>query len=375
MGRRAQVKRRAKNPFPGVSRVYDRHGKPRWRFRMTGKASAYMPGEYGSAEFRIAYEKALNGDPAETSVRHHQHGTFDWLIEHYKRTPKWKKLAPISQKNLGNEFDRFSADYGTRRLSTLRMEHVEAIIAKKADTPAGANRLLKLIRRLTRFGIKKGLRTDDPTLGVERYKENPDGFHTWTEEEIVQFEDYHGIGSKAVLAERLIVNSGAAREDVVCLGWQSIRDGRIAYRRIKTGGDVDLPILEDLEEVLKALPTNRLLFLTHSAKDLAYKPETFGNWFHDRCAAAGLPHCSSHGLRKAGATRLADAGASEWEVMAFLGHSTPDEARTYTKKANRKRLGDSGMDKVARAKREQSSSNRVVKLDKRRRKALKEKGN
>ncbi|BAB54742.1 hypothetical protein [Mesorhizobium japonicum] len=70
------MKRRAQNPFPGVTCVYDRHGKARWRFRMKGKASAYIPGEYGSEEFRAAYMLAAKGDPAETSGRHHDHGTF-----------------------------------------------------------------------------------------------------------------------------------------------------------------------------------------------------------------------------------------------------------------------------------------------------------
>jgi hypothetical protein len=62
-------------------------------------------------------------------------------------------------------------------------------------------------------------------------------------------------------------------------------------------------------------------------------------------------------LRKAGATRLANVGATEFEIMAFLGHRTPAEARTYTKKASRRTLGDSGMKKLARAKHERKMSN------------------
>ncbi|MER9972029.1 tyrosine-type recombinase/integrase [Mesorhizobium sp. M0060] len=368
------MKRRAANPFPGVSPAPDRHGKMRWRFRKKGVPQTYLPGEYGSIEFRKAYEAALQGSRAAAMPARHQYGTFDWLIEHYKRSPKWKKLRPISQYNLGKDFDRFSHAYGKRRVATLRTEHVEAIIGKKADTPSAANHLLKLLRRLCRFAMRKKLIAVDPTLDVERYAENPDGFHTWAEDEISQFEAHHGIASKAALALRLILNSGAARQDVVKLGRQSVRQGRIAYRRGKTGGDVDLPILEELEEVLALVPGDRMLFLTHTG-DRPYKPTTFGNWFHDQCIAAGLPHCSSHGLRKAGATRLGNAGASELEIMAFLGHRTPDEARTYVKKFNRKRLSDTGMEKVSRAKREQDLSNPVEKLDIHRRKALKEKGN
>ena len=49
------MKRR--NPFPGVSRVTDRHGEVRFRFRRKG-FDTYLPGPYASAEFRAAYEAA-----------------------------------------------------------------------------------------------------------------------------------------------------------------------------------------------------------------------------------------------------------------------------------------------------------------------------
>jgi integrase len=265
-------------------------------------------------------------------------------------------MAPISQRNLLNDFDRFSRDHGQKSVAGLRADHVEALLAKKAATPAAANKLLKLVGRLCRFAIKRGLITIDPTAGIRRYAENPDGFHTWTVAEIEKFETYHGLGSKPVLALRLGLCTGAARRDLIGLGWHNINGRRIAYRRGKTGGDVDLPIIEDLSDVLDNLPTDRLTFLAHGS-DRPYKPETLGNWFREQCLAAGLPHCSLHGLRKAGATRLADAGATEFEIMAFLGHRTPDEARTYTKKANRKTLADSGMEKLLKARRLRILSN------------------
>lgn len=356
------MKRRSKNPFPGVSRVIDRHGKPRWRFRLKGLPSAYLSGEYGSAAFRSAYEAALKGANGLEALPRFEYGTFDWLIEQYMRTPTWQKLAPISQKSLRHEFERFRTDYGSRHISTLRPRAVEGLIAKKADRPAAANRLLKLLRRLSRFAVKRGVIRVDPTIGTERYAENPDGFHTWTAEEIEQFEKHHGVTSKAVLALRLILCTGAARQDVARLGRQSIKAGRISYRRGKTGGDVDLPILDELQDVLDLVPAGQLLFVTHG-QGKPYKATTFGNWFHDQCTAASLPHCSSHGLRKAGATRLADAGANELEIMSFLGHATPNEARTYIKKANRKQLADRGMQRLQSAKQEQAASNLSAKVD------------
>ena len=132
------------------------------------------------------------------------------------------------------------------------------------------------------------------------------------------------------------------------MGWQNVRSGRIFYRRGKTLGDVDLPILDELDAVLSIVPRDRMIFVAKIGGQ-AYTTESFGNWFRDQCAAAGLTYCSAHGLRKAGATRL--------------GHRTPNEARTYIKKANRKRLADRGMDRLRQAKREQTLSNLSEKLD------------
>lgn len=90
---------------------------------------------------------------------------------------------------------------------------------------------------------------------------------------------------------------------------------------------------------------DRLLLITQDARPIGYKPETPGNWFRDRCAEAKVPG-SLHGLRKAGVTRLADAGASHWEIASYLAHKDTNQADTCTKKANRSKLADSGFVKL-----------------------------
>lgn len=303
------MKRR--NPYPGVTRTVDRHGKPRWRFRMKGRAGCYLPGEYDSKEFRKAYEEAVAGAVIVASPVQFAHGSFDWLCEQYFRTPAWQKIGPVYRKKLSAEIARFRAKWGTALVADLRSRHVEAIIAKLADRPAAANSMLKLIRRLCRFGIKRSLIQTDPTIGVERYATNPDGYHTWTDDEIETFIAHHGRGSKPVLALLLMLWTGAARQDVITLGWQNVKQGRIAYRRKKTGGDVDLGLamMPELMTALADLPRDRLLFLGWGETGRAYSPAGFGNRFAEWCALAGLKHCSAHGLRKAGATRLANTGS------------------------------------------------------------------
>lgn len=119
----------------------------------------------------------------------------------------------------------------------------------------------------------------------------------------------------------------------------------------------DLPILPELAEEIAHLPADQDLFITQQGSLLPYKVTSFGNWFRKRCQEAGVPG-SIHGLRKAGATRLADAGASEWEIASYLAHADTTQARTYTRKANRARLADSGFEKVRKL------SNTTEQLDK-----------
>lgn len=52
----------------------------------------------------------------------------------------------------------------------------------------------------------------------------------------------------------------------------------------------------------------------------------FGNRFRDWCNEAGLTHCSSHGLRNAGARQLAERGKSGHEIKAVTGHRTLKES-------------------------------------------------
>jgi len=362
---------RPRNPFPGVTRVVDRHGKIRWRFRMKGKPSCYIAGVYGSKEFVSNYQKAVDGqDQPIAASRLPAHGTFDWLIVEYQRTPTWHNLAPITKRNLGNEIERFRRRFGKAMVRDLRLDHIERILGDMADRPAAANKLLKLIRRLCRYAMRRELIVRDPSAGAKPYTLDGDGYHTWTDAEIAQFEAHHGVTSKAVLAMRLILCTGAAREDAAALGRQNIKDGpdgpRIVYRRIKTKQEVDIPIIDELAEVLAHVASDQMLFVTHGSGK-GYTPESFGNWFREQCVAAELGHCSSHGLRKAGATRLANAEATEFEVMAFLGHRTTNEARTYVKRASRGKLTDSAFRKL------RDVSNPVERLDNHRRKALKAK--
>jgi integrase len=68
----------------------------------------------------------------------------------------------------------------------------------------------------------------------------------------------------------------------------------------------------------------------------------------DAIGAAGFPdRCVLHGLRKAAARRLAEAGCTEKEIAAVTGHTTLKEIARYTRAADQKRLAAGAVAKLS----------------------------
>jgi integrase len=93
-----------------------------------------------------------------------------------------------------------------------------------------------------------------------------------------------------------------------------------------------------------------------------------GGAFRKWCDAAGLPkRCTIHGLRKGGARRLAEAGATAHEIMSVTGHKTLSEVQRYTAAAERERLAEQAIAKLTERKRTKQHaelSNLPTRLDK-----------
>jgi integrase len=156
----------------------------------------------------------------------------------------------------------------------------------------------------------------------------------------------------AGLACRPALYTGLRRGDAVRLGRQHVRDGIATLRTEKTGVTVTIPILPALDEILQAGPCADLAFICGES-GRALTKESFGNLFRDASNAAGVAK-SAHGLRKIGATRAANNGATVAELEAIFGWSGGGMASLYTRAADRARLAKSAMVKLDRTPGEQS---------------------
>ena len=151
--------------------------------------------------------------------------------------------------------------------------------------------------------------------------------------------------TRARLALAMLLYTGQRRGDIIRLGRQHIREGFIHVRQQKTGIELAIPIHATLAAIIAETPIHHLTLLT-TQTGKPFSPAGFGNWFRDRCNEAGLSHCSAHGLRKAAARRLAEAGCTMHEIAAITGHASLSEVQRYTKAADQKRLALAAMEKA-----------------------------
>lgn len=360
-----------------VTAFRSQSGKTRYQFRRKGHTRYYFQHEPWSDAFMEEYQACMAGTtapkirPGEAKALP---GTLSALIVAYYGSAGFQHLAPSTKAVYRRILEGLRVRKGDKRVAGLRRRHVARMIDAKAKTPHAANRLLKLLRLLTGYAMANDWIEADPTSGVKFLKTGGEGIHTWTEGELSQFIATHPPGAKAHLAMALMLYTGQRLSDAIRMGWQHVdtKAGRIYVVQQKSQGEtrLDIPLHPELAALLAETPRSNLTFLTTYAGK-PYTSDGFPNRMRVWCNKAGLPQCSSHGLRKLMGKRLAEAGASTHEIASVLGHKSLQEAQKYTKAAEQRRLSKQAM---ARLEAEQKESHEQIFGDKSAEKCLNIKG-
>jgi integrase len=208
---------------------------------------------------------------------------------------------------------------------------------------------VKALRQVFKWAVEAEHLDTNPAKEIPYIQTGSQGFHSWTMDEVHQYEERHPIGTRARLALALLLYTAQRRSDVVRFGHKMAHDGWLKFTQWKNANrnpiSLEIPILPVLQRIINATtPLGKDTYLvTEFGKP--FSVAGFGNRFRKWCDEAGLPHCSALGLRKAGSARLAERGASDREIMAITGHQTAKEVDRYTKGARQKKLAASAMEK------------------------------
>ena len=323
----------------------DRHGNVRVYVRRHGRKvriRALANVEEFIAVYRAALE--LRGKLPPSGLTAAAPGSLRWLVQAYYGCPEFLGLHESTRAKRRAILDGICREHGDKPFARMEAKHVRLQIRDpKAATPEAANGRVKALRQVFKWAVDVNLATANPARAVPMLaSNNPDGFHTWTRDEVQQYLERHPTGTKARLALALFLYLGVRISDAVQLGPQMERDGNLCFteqkNRAKNPKHREVPILPALRAELDASPSGHLSYLVTEWGRPYASPKAFGNRFKSWCVQAGLPHCSAHGLRKAGATFAAEQGATEHQLMAIYGWTSPKQAALYTRAADRKRL-------------------------------------
>jgi hypothetical protein len=208
------------DPDPnGNDRYYVRKpGRPKIRIR---EIFADESGTITEA-FMAAYRKAIADidggahSPAPAVLREK---TFYWLVDQYSRSDEFKRFDVLTQNDKRGVLNRFCKTAGDLPYDAYRTEDVERSRDKRSATPGAADKLVKYLRSLFKWAVRKKLAKINPAIGVEKINETV-GWHTWTAAEVATFRAHHRIGTKARLALEIMLNIGARRSDACRVGRQ-----------------------------------------------------------------------------------------------------------------------------------------------------------
>ena len=228
-------------------RRHTRQPKARLQNRQENRALRWAPGAKSASSIAGECTDYKRLDPQTQHVRRLiLESTFD------------EPIAPGSAK--------LFRDMPLNRMGT---DAVEVLRDRKIDLPGAANNRVKAIRQVFKFGMRKKHAdgkpyvSNNPARDVEKFK--------YASNRIPQLElrrkfansrGHHPVGTKARLALALLLFTGQRRADVIQLGRQHVRNGKLTFTqrkgRHRKPKQLTLPILPVLQRVIDGSPCGDL---------------------------------------------------------------------------------------------------------------------
>lgn len=345
--------------LPGLLRERMPSGQYRYRVRVAGDKTRRIALHIGPdhADFLQHYRAARNGvefprgaAPADTVPPQ----SVSWLSLAFEAHMQARVSAGLMHPGTAHQraafYARLRGEYGAKHMAMPRSAVVK-LRDKMTATPGAADNMVKAIRALYTWARDQGHVTENPAAGIGTINRGK-GATPWTLDDLAQFRARHPQGTMAHLALSLFAFTGCRIEDATILGPRHIitRDGAASlhWQPGKRGSaPVTVPILPQLQRAIAAHPAKGSAFLLTAHGQPFASGAALGNKFRAWVAEAGLADRSPHGIRKALAGLLAGMGASQYEIMAILAHTSAKTSEIYTRGADRAGLAAGAMQRMA----------------------------
>jgi integrase len=394
------VRKRRKEPDPLVQpeRRYvcadrSQRGQTRYYVQLrNGLPKIRIKAAFGTKEFddacdvAIASQIALYGDATDYANAQKQRNeprgefptepptphTLRWYWTLYKQSDHWLGDLSVGHAGLSDStrlqrtglVESLLPENGEKPFAVLTRKVIKAEM--KARTPSQAGNLLSALRGMIRWMIDEGHldEDDDPTIGVRSGKakasRDSGGFLPWTEDDMARYRAKWPLGTEARLMFDILHYTFLRLGDAHRFGPPHLRQVvrkmavQIATEKSRGNTTVTVPVHPGFAESLGAARAAGIIgadvFTGKMLKGrvLPMNKKAWAAKFKKYAVLAGVnePKKSCHGVRKSRAEVAAYADCTESQMMAMFGWTDPKMPAHYLAKANREKLGMTGMDKI-----------------------------
>lgn len=343
--------------FPGLLAEKLPSGAIRYRVRVEGDKAKRIPIPVGPEhpDFGHHYCAARVGEtwqPDQPAAKP-QRRTIDWLVQRYiAQLEKWVAAglySPSTLKQRRSLLTRMSEirDIDGDRYGVLDIETPIAAWVKArdewADRPAEADNMIKAVKAMYRWAEEQEDVSFNPAQPVKAIHKSKGGATPWTAADLKKFRDRHPFGTTAHLWLTLLMFTACRIGDALWLGRgnEVQRDGITWLEwqpRKKGSAFVSIPLLPPLHKATRAQKVVGEAYILgehgRPFKSVEGLRQRVARW----CDEAGLEERSSHGVRKAVAELLAEAGCTQYQIMAVMAHTQAKTSEVYTKGVERRNL-------------------------------------
>lgn len=342
-------------------------GATRWRVRVAKDKARRITLPVGPdhPDFAEIYHAARRGivtptpqTAADRTIRH----SVAWLVEiylaHLDAMVKAGKASPLTLKQRRHFFARLVAHkavsgraageaFGGLHMAIPQPEIV-AFRDAYAATSGAADNMVKAIRSMYAWACERQIVAVNPAIGIGKIHRGQGGAKPWTVADLRRYRETHPAGTQAHMTLTLLMFTACRIGDAIILGrgHESPQGGVtwLSWQPGKRGAKpVSIPMLPPLSAATRAQAVVGKTYLLNAYGQPWASTEALRNRFRDWCEEAGLSGLSPHGIRKAAGNLLAEAGATQHQIMAIHGHAEAKTSEIYTKGAERARLARDAM--------------------------------
>jgi integrase len=353
-------------------------GKPYFRKRGCPSRPLTSPLPAAGEEDGSPLEDEVNAVLAELEPARPLPGTLKAALRVYElESPEFLRLRASTKREYGYIIKELTADFGGQPVAAFtgpRILGLRNLWARRGHK--AANDRLLILKHALKPSVIAGTFGGDPFAHIDnvlppsdRREAHPIWPEAVVETVIASAIERRRFGlARAVALARY---AGPRREDLVTIRASARQNGRLIFRTTKKGVQVNQAEDPALTRWLDEIPSGQPLSkwqrhaqrragvvrlpaptLVYNTRGKPYTDDGLGQalagLIGDLFAAAQIdsPDYDLHGLRHTLGVELAIEGASDAEIAAILGHSSPNSSQTYRRQADRLRLADNASARI-----------------------------